>query len=1718
MKFSTLIALSEFDAMFDNGMWRRPFVARRHFLPYGHSHGGATGKSDAGGGGVDTGDHDGDEQYGSDRQDSRRNGGDGGGGGGVETGDHDGDEQYGSDRQDSRRNGGDGGGGGVETGDHDGDEQYGRGREPEDPGSWRDGSGWRGGGGGVETGDHDGDEQYGRGREPEDPGSWRDGSGWRGGGGGVDTVDHDGDEQYGRGREPEDPGSWRDGSGVIPEDSGAASGGNIIIPEASASSNGSGGDGWNPPETPTPVSTSVASSETDVIIGDPVEAMQPSGVVLKNGEVVGAFGIGVTDSDDSIVNDTSFAQPGDHRDKDPGTHTLEDGGLLVVTVDSNGNRIETLYPADYRYKEGYDTGRSILTITRPNGSTVTQHLAGGEFVSERKYNSLTPPVRVFEDIILVDLARVDETSANWGEQASQYRDLATRYESDDRTNEFQVVDKDTGETVPVTEWLHQRIEQAEKLHAEETADNAAFYKSYVLATAPLEGDPRPPAELVRDIDATVENLHTLLANTEGQHQRDFITGEITRLETERESKSYQAEFQADLQQVADGKAWIQNVLAKWEADPRSDGMMLQVRGELLHGEDAGDYYGPPGEISAVDWLRAAAAEDTAWRERSESRQNEQSQAFAALKADLQRVEDGEETLQNVLAKWEADPRSDGMMLQVRGELLSSEEVGDYYGPPIEISAVDWLREAAAQDTAWRERSESRQNEQSQAFAAFQADLQRVEGGEETLQNVLAKLEADPHGKKLMLQVRGESLHGEEVGDYYGPPSEISAVEWLRQTVAEYQSTPEYNRMLIEQEVGGFDPALGITSTGRFNAGLATPVGIGDMQAAADRIAYREWLARRDAPQMELGPYQGPAPTTDSYGGSYSRWLDADGNQVRTEAEATYRIDGAGPDAVIVGVRPRKEIDDSPPGRLDSVAKLALLGLQARNLGAAQKADELAGQMQYGPHHGKHPSEVLGPSDQHRLQEAWVREHLVGRKLDRWGNIQYAADLNGPYENTATPLGNVTGVNDDGSLKLADPSQVFALNASHAKIEGINPDGTVDLNWGSAGRWAERVGGYVPGFSTLHGVATAYDPASPDGSRWSADEKIGIAKHSALDAFYLTGAPFGGISMARSIATGGSRALLANPVRHIIRPLFVNSSFPMTSMQIAGQVGNVGRAAYQGGGWAVRGASGQGFTVAPGFRGVVGHKLVDIGRGIRSESGEELVETPYEGAVTWALTGTPEFNSPLAVAGNVLTFGPLEAASRGRRRGPSGPAQTYGYDLPTSPYGAPDRFYHKTPSGLWVPTFAGGRYTPDSSVPVSGPLNGFDYSTPWVRPDTVRQHNGGAANGYHSGLMSVSPQVAPESSVAVADPSEGFDHSDQWARQGAMVQHDDGRANWYRSGLMSVAPQVAPEWSPFDPDAADGWSQQLIIASPPVLTPYEEISGFTETSSRPSSPPQKPPAPPGVDDPGSSGREPTPAPPAPPVLYPIDTPIHSQTPSLIDEPLIYPLAPTIMSPHISETPNVATPSHTFTPPSPTAQPLRILSPSVLESPGTTGALTPIEPLASPGTATHTLASPGTATGTATTTAPTPSPSAVAGTTPGIATTPTPIEESHPPTPRPTLTPTPSPTPTPSSPDPDAMPATIIQAEEGLYPRVIAHDEVIRIYQDLDTNEIVSEPLAPPTEPVILEMDDTPPPVGTTFAGHRRTTPRGSFVYTKPVGKRRKKASRARHPYLRRGELH
>ena len=202
----------------------------RHFNDEGYGPE-SSGSAGSDGGGVDTGDHDGDEQYGSDDGGSSSPSNDnspghpanaptgstgstgpgaggpsvGSGGGGVDTGDHDGDEQYGSDTDDSSSPSND--------------------NSPGHPANTPTGSTGStglstggGGGGGVDTGDHDGDEQYGSDTDdssspsndnsPGHPANAPTGSTGSTGpgaggpsvgndGGGVDTGDHDGDEQYG---------------------------------------------------------------------------------------------------------------------------------------------------------------------------------------------------------------------------------------------------------------------------------------------------------------------------------------------------------------------------------------------------------------------------------------------------------------------------------------------------------------------------------------------------------------------------------------------------------------------------------------------------------------------------------------------------------------------------------------------------------------------------------------------------------------------------------------------------------------------------------------------------------------------------------------------------------------------------------------------------------------------------------------------------------------------------------------------------------------------------------------------------------------------------------------------------------------------------------------------------------------------------------------------------------------------------------------------------------------------------------------------------------------------------------------------------------------------------------------------------------------------------------------------------------------------------------
>ena len=94
-------------------------------------------------------------------------------------------------------------------------------------------------------------------------------------------------------------------------------------------------------------------------------------------------------------------------------------------------------------------------------------------------------------------------------------------------------------------------------------------------------------------------------------------------------------------------------------------------------------------------------------------------------------------------------------------------------------------------------------DQGLALAELQTDLQRVSEGKSSLTAVLAKWEADPRSATLMLQGPRERLYGEEVGEYEGPPTSISATEWLSQAVAaETQQFENIFRQVTRREPSG----------------------------------------------------------------------------------------------------------------------------------------------------------------------------------------------------------------------------------------------------------------------------------------------------------------------------------------------------------------------------------------------------------------------------------------------------------------------------------------------------------------------------------------------------------------------------------------------------------------------------------------------------------------------------------------------------------------------------------------------------------------------------------------------------------------------------------------------------------------------------------------------------------------------------------------------------
>ena len=264
-------------------------------------------------------------------------------------------------------------------------------------------------------------------------------------------------------------------------------------------------------------------------------------------------------------------------------------------------------------------------------------------------------------------------------------------------------------------------------------------------------------------------------------------------------------------------------------------------------------------------------------------------------------------------------------------------------------------------------------------------------------------------------------------------------------------------------------------------------------------------------------------TTDSYGRNYSPWLDADGNQVETEAEATYRIEGTGPQAKIVGLRASNEANHEEPSRL---ADSALTGLSAMYYGdnapgIQQRSEDIAGGLRYGPHHGKHPSEVLGQSDQHKTAAAMVERNLKGRLIDQFGTIEMpehnvevtgqvptapggaSPRQQGPHT-TVQPMGVPSewiAWDEHGNpvLKEGGEDHLVPLSTDRRRIQGLNPDGTLDVGKASVWSWVKPGVQVLPGASSMIKLSDIKHPGSAGGSAITGREWRELGSEALVDS-------------------------------------------------------------------------------------------------------------------------------------------------------------------------------------------------------------------------------------------------------------------------------------------------------------------------------------------------------------------------------------------------------------------------------------------------------------------------------------------------------------------------------------------------------------------------------------------------------------------------------------------
>ena len=1033
-----------------------------------------------------------------------------------------------------------------------------------------------------------------------------------------------------------------------------------------------------------------------------------------------------------------------------------------------------------------------------------------------------------------------------------------------------------------------------------------------------------------------------------------------------------------------------------------------------------------------------------------------------------------------------------------------------------------------------------QTEQALAHAELQADIQQVADGEASLPAVLSKWEADPRSAGLMLQERGERLWAEEVGEYEGPRTEVSAVDWLRQAVAEdsaqraaYQDTPEYREMLIAQEVGGFDPALGMA-----------PVGLDEMAAAQTRNNYQAWLAdtQRILPtEQELE--QGQRGRTEAFLGSVAMDLPS--------GVATSEMTAADFE------RLRAEAAGELPG--DFAAWEAHQQEIIRQLDNAESSDDMVNWFATA-YPGQTPPTVA--------EVEAARAKVLGETGDLYVD---------PQRRPVAPGGHSVGA------WMPDQESEYNVEAQEYNRRLTNRSIALELGFlqaGKANAHPRRIRGpveqffqqgtaatglpmdwVIPAAGFIDTVALSRYSGGPAGRLVTRGEARGVAIETALlgaDLLPLPG-PSGlvkaggavvrGVSRLQPIKRLGSGFLMsATPyesVPRLITPQLSEAGLD-ASLALRRQLVETGHAEISIGG-KVYTVSADRFDQAmrlknPNAPTLAYHADTDLtyqiaGGEVPHQVRPKLVDNQpvldASGEPVFSLKGPSEQFEFLAAGGPVTKFS-LSRAFGSKNAPPfwvrarQHPGIT-AYDIPFDELAVPGarsepggvNYFHGRELEVGVPTSkAELAYTqgtqmvlPPTQAKVGiGPrLNEFLYL-----PETLEEP------GYwmrtKANLLGLADRVDPslQPGISVRSATREDVLLDAVGDQRSWV---DVRASRARTGDFWVDEAVDPSVrearaqvvlldngalrrlvdDPATPanirQAADDLldvRRTTTIDRPTIRTESRSMgrdvsvphARFSESIRQTIDQPRTE-----QSDSWADLRTPDPRTPDPRTPDP-------RTPDLRTPDL---RTPDLRAPDL-RTPDLRTPD--LRAPDPRTPDLRApdLRTPDLRTPDLRAPDLRTPDLRTPDLRTPDLRTPDLRTpDLRTPDLRTPDLRAPDLRTPDLRTPDLTRERRV------------------RLPEVDEAPTTVVKAEEGLYPRVIAHDELVRVYHDLDTGEVRTEPLAMPTEPIVVKHDDTPPPIESRFAGHRKITPRGGYVFTKPVGERRRKASSKRHPYLRKGEL-